>query len=108
MDIESYCKLVLHCAKYPTESCGGFLIGGRSGSEFVVSDVVPVFHGPPLLPLLELASMLSVEGSSEKIIGIYFANEIASDKSKPVYIEKIIKSIRDEAGVHASPICLSE
>jgi hypothetical protein len=81
-------KIVLHAAKYPSDAIGGFLIGTAGH----ISDVIPVYHGVPLAPLLEFAAE-TVSAMQMKIIGVYFANEIASKIDTPQYIERICETV---------------
>lgn len=47
----AYCKMILHCAKYPHCSVNGVLLAGnpkskdsKSGSGLVFVDAIPLFH----------------------------------------------------------------
>ena len=100
-NLESYAKVVLHALKYPSDSVGGFLIGEIMGQDLKVNDVVPVYHGPPVSPILEIASIITqqiFEGKLE-IIGIYFANERADSSSIPAYIPSIVAAIEQGSSI---------
>ena len=95
IELAGYAKIILHCSKYPYEVIGGFLIGDLSSKRVV--DAVPVFHGAPLANLLELGAELT-EGSSKKIIGVYFCNERLGDTIVPGFVESIVKTIEANVG----------
>lgn len=51
----SYCKLILHSLKYPTQSVFGVLLGDLQNKLLSVVDTIPLFHGNFLSPMLEVA-----------------------------------------------------
>lgn len=92
-DISAYLKIVLHASKYPSECIGGFLIRNvGSSSDNNISDAIPVYHGAPVAPLLEFAAE-TTSAMNMHIIGVYFANEIASNKIAPLFVERMCESV---------------
>jgi hypothetical protein len=92
-----YVKIYLHATKYPSENIGGFLIGSIDNNRIIVSDAIPVVHGAPVTPILEIAAQF-ISSLGKNIIGVYFANEIVTNLNTPLYIEKINKTIESNAG----------
>ena len=90
IDISAYLKIVLHASKYPSEYIGGFLIS--SSSENNISDAIPVYHGSPVAPLLQFAAE-TASVMNMHIIGVYFANEIASNKTIPLFVERMCETV---------------
>ena len=53
----AYAKLVLHAAKYPSSSIGGYVIGTASSDDsFAITDVIPMCHNSPCGPMFEIAA----------------------------------------------------
>jgi len=56
----------------------GVLIGDVLDKQSIITDAIPLFHGPILAPMLEIAFIqvdLYCERNNKKILGIYYANE---------------------------------
>lgn len=51
-------KAFLHALKYPHLSIFGILLGKRAGSTVELIDSIPLFHGPLLVPMFEVAMNL--------------------------------------------------
>ena len=95
ISIASYAKSFLHANKYPSEVVGGFLIGNNSGNDTQVVDAIPVFHGAPVAPVLDIASTIIQKciGDKYDIVGVYFANEMVDFVKIPPYVIQIAESI---------------
>lgn len=49
-------SIALHCIRHSTEAVHGVLLGYASnGGELIITDTVPVTHGAPTLPIVEVA-----------------------------------------------------
>ena len=49
-------SIALHCIRHSTEAVHGVLLGYvSSGGELIITDTVPVTHGAPTLPIVEVA-----------------------------------------------------
>jgi hypothetical protein len=92
----AHTKICLHASKYPHSHVGGFLIGQHEGDTVIVEDVLPVCHGNPVGPLLELAGSTAdrIYSRPLQIVGYYYADEIVDSPKSPVYINKIMEDIR--------------
>ena len=55
--VESFCKIYLHCTKYPYLSVFGILLGEENDSS-IITNAIPLFHGPFLAPMFETAMKL--------------------------------------------------
>jgi hypothetical protein len=61
IEIRAYCKLLLHAAKYPSESICGILIGSggadktSASSQYTITNAYPVSHTPPVGPIFDIA-----------------------------------------------------
>eukprot|EP01098_Paradermamoeba_levis_P016359 TRINITY_DN8799_c0_g1_i1.p1 TRINITY_DN8799_c0_g1~~TRINITY_DN8799_c0_g1_i1.p1 ORF type:complete len:190 (-),score=53.28 TRINITY_DN8799_c0_g1_i1:52-621(-) len=89
----SYSKIVCHALKYPSQEINGVLLGeAKEGDEVIdVIDAIPLFHGPTLAPMLEVAMMMIdeyCELKELKIVGYYHGNE--RDDSEPSPLAKKI------------------
>lgn len=99
VEATAYVKLLLHAAKYPTNTCSGLLIGEEQGQGFVVSDAVPLFHhDAPLAPLLEVACAMvdawcQAQGQGKKIVGYYHAGEAEGSATLSHFAEKVADKI---------------
>lgn len=95
----AYAKIVLHAAKFPSESVGGFLLGTVYGG---ITDVVPVFHETPVGPILSTAAQVVdsmwAGKADEQIIGFYLGSRMATVGDvacqDPFYLEAVMKEIR--------------
>ena len=47
--------IALHCIRHSTEAVHGVLLGYVNGGELTITDAVPVTHGAPTLPIVEVA-----------------------------------------------------
>jgi hypothetical protein len=82
----AYCKLLLHCAKYPWSNVFGLLLCDASDSAEIV-DAIPVFHAPILSPVLEVAVALATQHCTAKnlrICGGYYCGEDSAVAEKAV------------------------
>ena len=99
MSATAYAKIVLHAAKFPSESVGGFLLGTVYGG---ITDVVPVFHETPVGPILSTAAQVVdsmwAGKADEQIIGFYLGSRMATVGDvacqDPFYLEAVMKEIR--------------
>ncbi|KAJ3056959.1 hypothetical protein HK097_002337 [Rhizophlyctis rosea] len=92
-----YLKLILHAAKYPLQPVAGILIGIKTdGPSVTITDALPLFHSHPLSPNIEIALQQADTYSSQtsqQIVGVYSANEIASDKNVAPAIGKLAAKV---------------
>lgn len=97
LNVATYSKILLHGAKHPTSPVIGLLMGTRSGSEINVVAVLPVLHGSPVGPLLDVAVSIAPSIFPDTVIvGIYFSNDRSDSDLAPVYIARIVKSLHDK------------
>jgi len=105
---DSYVKIFMHASKFPSEAIGGFLLGddgldgllgfGGETSRRFVTDVLPVYHGTPVGPILDNAAMIVDAMVGKKIIGFYYAVSPNSDPQSgvtryPRYLDGIMKGL---------------
>ena len=63
---------MLHCLKYLTSDCYGFLLGKKEGNKYIVSNAIPLTHDKVFGPAFKIAvSMIKGFFPNEKIIGFY-------------------------------------
>lgn len=84
-----FCTIALHAHRHPDESTHGFLVGRHedvaSGTIVQVDQAVPVSHGAPTRPLVEMsmglveASLGSTTSQSGRIVGWYTAPRLCDD-----------------------------
>ncbi|KAL3284511.1 hypothetical protein HHI36_018669 [Cryptolaemus montrouzieri] len=105
----AYCKLILHCAKYPHCAVNGVLLAKTSSQkakELVYEDAVPLFHiDHNLTPMAEVALAQIDEFASKKglcIAGYYVAHENLRDTS----FEKAECKISDKITSNFSNPCI--
>lgn len=60
----AYSKVLLHAAKFPSQSVTGLLLGTREEGIVRVSDAVPLFHNSISAPVLEAAAALVRVGAA--------------------------------------------
>jgi hypothetical protein len=70
--------MLLHAAKHTNTSVHGILLGSIEKNVVTVQDAVPISHGAPTQPLVEMATGLLNADSS--IVGWYTAPELLQDK----------------------------
>lgn len=111
IEATAYVKLLLHAAKYPTNTCSGLLIGEEQGQGFVVSDAVPLFHhDAPLAPLLEVACAMvdawcqAQSQGKKKIVGYYHAGEAESSNSTT--LSHFAEKVADKVEANCSRACV--
>lgn len=104
----SYCKIILHAAKYPHTSINGVLLGKSSSSSAAGSrgrlnivDCIPMFHqGEGLTPMLEVA-LAQIEtrctAASLVILGYYHANRSFRDTSVDTFSQRIADRVADHS-----------
>ncbi|CAI5437412.1 unnamed protein product [Caenorhabditis angaria] len=89
-----YSTIILHCLKYPSNGVLGLLIGQKKGGKITVSSSVPICHeATPLAPSLEIATTLVHSKFGAQIVGVYFANSSANDKSLNPYAIRLAERI---------------
>ena len=72
LNSKAYYKIMLHCLKYLTSDCFGFLLGKFQDNKYIVTDAVPLTHDKIFGPSFKIAvSMIKGFFPNEKIIGIY-------------------------------------
>ncbi len=62
----AHAKIMLHAAKHPAAAVCGLLLGQRTASDGAlhIADAIPLFHSPPLAPMLEIGChMVSATGA---------------------------------------------
>jgi|UPI000581A15F hypothetical protein len=79
---KAFCAMALHAATYKNSSVHGILLGSSTKGVIVVEDAVPVSHGAPTKPLVEISLGLVQAKSDHTIVGWYTAPELFSD-SRP-------------------------
>ncbi len=97
----AYCKVVLHSAKYVT-AVSGLLLGNSTGRNETVKieDVLPICHSAAAqysTPVAQCALLLAksvAEERSLQLVGVYFGNEIADDRSIGVVPTRLADKIR--------------
>lgn len=97
VEATAYVKLLLHAAKYQTNTCSGLLVGEEQGQGFVITDAVPLFHhDAPLAPLLEVACAMVdawCQTQGKKIVGYYHASESDGSATLSHFGEKMADKI---------------
>jgi len=99
----AYCKIMMHCAKYPSSSINGVLLARKnelkSGKPLKICDSIPLFHmGIGLTPMLEVAlSQIEkeVESSGLMLAGFYHAHDNIKDNHVDVFTGKIADKMVD-------------
>ena len=72
LNSKAYYKIMLHCLKYLTSDCYGFLLGKKEGNKYIVSNAIPLTHDKVFGPAFKIAvSMIKGFFPNEKIIGFY-------------------------------------
>jgi hypothetical protein len=96
----AYLKIMMHGARYPYAHIGGYLIGVKHDHSYTINDVLPICHGYPVGPILELAGnyVEVIFSSPNKILGYYFGNEQATVTEVPMYVTKVIEKIQENSG----------
>eukprot|EP01126_Amoeba_proteus_P006579 TRINITY_DN1229_c0_g1_i8.p1 TRINITY_DN1229_c0_g1~~TRINITY_DN1229_c0_g1_i8.p1 ORF type:complete len:213 (-),score=27.55 TRINITY_DN1229_c0_g1_i8:350-988(-) len=108
----SYQKLILHLIKYPSLTVNGtdptrlfdlpphfqgVFLGLQRSSTLLIEDSIPLFHGPCLSPMLEIA-LLQVESYANSrdlhIVGYYHAPASKTDEKLPPIAEQIASQIQ--------------
>lgn len=97
----AYCKAVLHSAKYVNAVCG--VLTGRAEGEkrVVIEDALPIAHSSLAVftsPLTECALRLAKALCTQRgqaVVGVYFGNEIADDRSIGVVPTRLAESVRE-------------
>jgi len=99
----AYCKILMHCAKYPSCSLNGVLLTHKSdmknGKPTKFSDAVPMCHlntGLSLVPEIALAQISGmVESAGLVISGVYHAHDNLKDNHVDVFSQKIADKVAD-------------
>jgi hypothetical protein len=87
--------MILHASTHKNTSVHGILIGSIQKNVVTVQDAVPVSHGAPSQPLVEMATGLLNADSS--IVGWYTAPELLNDKRPgPVALRMVAALGADE------------
>jgi len=111
LSTRAYCKIMLHCAKYPHCAINGVLLAEnkskeKKGKGLYIVDAIPLFHiclhVSPMaeIALTQIDSMASSEGLV--IAGYYTANETLDDMS----IEKPATRIAEKIAENFPTACL--
>jgi len=94
MEISSraYCKLILHCGKYPSSQINGLLLARKDDLSHIC-DAIPLFHmSVGLTPMHEVA-LSQVENEAVEsglvVAGFYHAHENIRDNHIDVFSQKI-------------------
>jgi len=102
MLLEAYCKMILHAHRYPAHQVHGVLLGKKKkeSSEIQITDSIPLFHGPLLAPILEVALIQIEEHCKDKdlvLAGNYYASElITEEKQLPNAVTKVADKIQEQ------------
>lgn len=105
---EAYLKSVLHSAKYVSAVSGIFLGRRESKSDestvVHIVDCLPLSHSPTTTfstPLAEIALSLAKKLATKRqldLVGIYFGNEVADDRSIGVVPTRLADHVRQSFG----------
>jgi len=99
----AYCKIIMHCAKYPSCNLNGILLTHKSdlknGKPTKYCDAVPMCHlntGLSLVPEIALAQISGIVSSAGLVIsGFYHAHDNLKDNHVDVFSQKIADKIAD-------------
>lgn len=100
---EAYLKSVLHSAKYVTAVSGLFL-GRRESTTVHIVDCLPLSHSPTTTfttPMAEIALLLAKKLAAKRqldLVGVYFGNEVADDRSIGVVPTRLADHVRKSFG----------
>jgi len=81
---EGVFTIIKHSLKYLTQYICGVLVQNNDSIT-----AIPVFHSLPLHPIMDMAAELLLTAMNEKrqkIIGVYYGNEVNADKGIPAAI----------------------
>jgi len=111
---EAFVKMVMHAYKYPERAIVGVLLCSASTPSnttldqkegkkkerhtLVLTDTLPLFHNPPLAPLLEVALLQADEHcrlTGRTLCGVYFANEMLTDSALNTIAIRIATKIKN-------------
>lgn len=99
----AYAKIMLHGAKYSTQSVGGLLLGTITDSNVKIVDSLLVYHGNPVGPIFEVASaVFDARYSQEKslqIVGIYYGHEdlkASGTESIPIVVDTLLRVVTEK------------
>lgn len=88
---KAFVTIVLHATQYPYDSVHGILLGRRNETTTLI-DAVPVSHGAPSKPIVEMALGL-VEANSDRdveVVGWYTAPKLKDDtQAGPVALRMV-------------------
>jgi hypothetical protein len=97
---KAFVSMVLHATKHKTTSVHGVLLGSITGGNITVDDAVPISHGAPTKPEVEIA--LGLLPDTSNIVGWYTAPELLEDtRAGPVAL-RMVASL-DHAGDKKEP-----
>ncbi|KAI9090052.1 hypothetical protein DFS34DRAFT_377796 [Phlyctochytrium arcticum] len=96
-------KLLLHCAKFVVAPVFGLLLGtvDHTSSKIQIVDAIPLFHSQILTPGLEIGiqqAQIYADGINKEIVGVYLANQIASDTTIPQVVQKVASRVNENLG----------
>jgi len=102
---EAFATAYLHTLRYSTCDVSGVFLGKDVEGHVFVSDAVPLFHSTlltgssPMLQvaLLQCAAVAKTRGLN--IVGMYFANERANDKSVPANVRAALANVQGRTPV---------
>ena len=103
--IDAYGKAFLHAFKFPSQPVSGLLLGKRAqedGGSLFISDAVPLFHTSALscpnamldVALAQCHAVAKTRGL--QLVGVYVANELATDNSVSAATSKTVAYIIDK------------
>lgn len=100
MSDAAYATAVLHAAKHPT-AVSGVLLGQRAETAVRITRALPMSHSALATftaPLATMALMLAEEAAEsrgERVVGVYFANELADDAGVGTVPTRLAEAVRD-------------
>jgi len=99
----AYCKIIMHCAKYPSSNLNGLLLTHKSDMKNGIAtrfcDAVPLSHlntGLSLTPEIALPQVEGIVTGADLVIsGFYHAHDNLKDNHVDVFSQKIADKIAE-------------
>lgn len=76
---KAFCTIALHASSFKHQAIHGLLLGNTSKQSVEIQEAVPVLHGVPTKPLVEIALGLVESKTELSIVGWYTAPELLED-----------------------------
>jgi Uncharacterised protein family (UPF0172) len=111
--------ITLHGIRHSTEALHGVLLGYRSedgGGEIIITDAVPITHGAPTLPIIEVAMGLlphciksNTKTKTIQIVGWYTAPMLVNDtKPDPLALRMIANLAQAASSSSSSSLVMTD